>query len=260
MIYYPLTTLMIGGIRDILIISTPHDLPLIENLLGDGSRFGITLSYAVQSSPDGLAQAFIIGEEFLKGASKTVLILGDNLLYGSGLQITLRNAITNNEGATVFSYHVANPKSYGVVECGADNNVISIEEKPECPKSNFAAVGLYIFDDRVVEFSKKVKPSERGELEITDLNRMYLNEEKLQNVGLGRGYFWIDTGTTDTLLEASCFVQMVQNRMLYMIGCPEEVAFTLGWLTAEQLAEIAQEFGLKTSYDMYLHELSKSGA
>ena len=252
MIYYPLGTLMLAGIRDILIISTPEDVPRFNNLLGDGSQFGISLSYAVQPSPDGLAQAFIIGREFV-GNDTCAMILGDNIFYGGYFRKNLSDAVENakNGYATIFGYYVKDPERFGIVEFDNNRNVVSVEEKPEHPKSNYCITGLYFYDNRVAKMAKRVKPSARGELEITDLNRMYLNEGKLKVQLLGRGFSWLDTGTMDSLMEASTFVQTVQNRQGVVISAPEEIAYYEGWITKEQLLESAKLYG-KSPYGEHL--------
>lgn len=257
MIYYPLSTLMLAGIKDILIISTPTDTPRFEELLGDGSNFGINLSYAVQESPDGLAQAFLIGEEFI-GNDSCAMVLGDNIFYGGWFRKNLREAVENAENgqATIFGYYVKDPERFGIVEFDQDKNVLSVEEKPENPKSNYCITGLYFYDNRVVEMAKKVKPSKRGELEITDLNRMYLEEAKLKVQVLGRGFAWLDTGTMDSLMEASAFVQTVQNRQGVVISAPEEIAYNAGWITKEQLLESAKLYG-KSPYGEHLHRVAE---
>ena len=242
MIYYPLSTLMLAGIRDILIISTPEDTGKFEDLLGDGSHFGIHISYKVQPKPEGLAQAFIIGEDFIGGDS-CAMILGDNIFYGHGLVERLRRARDNKGKATVFGFLVDDPERFGVVEFDEDMNAISIEEKPEHPKSNFAVTGLYFYDNKVVEMAKKVKPSARGELEITDLNRMYLEEGRLSVQNLGRGFAWMDTGTMDSLLEAADFVRMVERNQGIVISAPEEIAYNAGWITKDQMAESIKKYG-----------------
>ena len=244
MIYYPLSTLMLAGIKDILIISTPEDTPRFEELLGDGSKFGIDLSYAVQPSPDGLAQAFIIGEDFI-GDDTCAMVLGDNIFYGSYFRKNLADAgKAAEEGyATIFGYYVRDPERFGIVEFDKNRNVISVEEKPQHPKSNYCITGLYFYDNRVVKMAKQVKPSARGELEITDLNRLYLNEGKLKVQLLGRGFAWLDTGTMDSLMEASIFVQTVQNRQGVVISAPEEIAYMEGLITKEQLLESAELYG-----------------
>ena len=254
MIYYPLSTLMLAGIRDILIISTPTDLPNFERLLGDGSSYGINLSYAVQPSPDGLAQAFIIGEEFIAGDS-CAMVLGDNIFYGSGLKKHLREAAAKENGATVFGYYVEDPERFGIVEFDENGKAISIEEKPKNPKSNYCVTGLYFYDSRVCEFAKKVKPSSRGELEITDLNKMYLEEGTLDVVTLGRGFAWLDTGTIDALSEATEFVKVVENRQGIKISAVEEIAYKNGWITKEKLLESAEKYG-KSPYGTHLKNVA----
>ena len=254
MIYYPLATLMLAGIRDILIISTPHDLPLFEKLLGDGSHFGIKLSYAEQPSPDGLAQAFLIGEEFIAG-SACAMILGDNIFYGNGLRRHLRTAAANEKGATIFGYYVDDPERFGIVEFDKDGRAISIEEKPEHPKSNYCVTGLYFYDNRVVDFAKQVKPSARGELEITDLNRMYLEDGSLNVVTMGRGYAWLDTGTVESLAEATDFVRVVEDRQGIKISAIEEIAYMNGWIDKEQLMEAALLYG-KSAYGKHLKNVA----
>ena len=258
MIYYPLSVLMMAGIRDILIISTPTDLPNFERLLGDGSQYGINLSYAVQPSPDGLAQAFIIGEEFIDGDS-CALVLGDNIFSGNGLKRHLRRAVADaqeSKGATVFGYHVDDPERFGVVEFDENYNAISIEEKPEHPKSNYAVTGLYFYDNRVCDFAKQVKPSARGELEITTLNQMYLEDGTLNVVTLGRGYAWLDTGTMESLFEASEFVRAVERSQGLSVSVIEETAFENGWITREQLMEAAQKYG-KSVYGQHLKKVAE---
>ena len=253
MIYYPLSTLMLSGIRDILIISTPTDLPNFERLLGDGSQFGVSLSYAEQPSPDGLAQAFIIGEDFI-GGEPCALVLGDNIFYGNGLSRHLRRAVEKAEsqgGATVFGYHVDDPERFGVVEFDADFNAVSIEEKPEHPKSSYAVTGLYFYDSRVCEMAKQVRPSARGELEITTLNQMYLHDGSLSVVTLGRGYAWLDTGTMESLYEASEFVRSVERAQDLPVSVPEEIAFENGWIDRDTLAEAAARYG-KSVYGAHL--------
>lgn len=252
MIYYPLSTLMLAGIKDILIISTPDDTPRFEELLGDGSKFGINLSYAVQPSPDGLAQAFLIGEEFI-GNDTCAMVLGDNIFYGSYFRKNLADAVkAAEEGyATIFGYYVKDPERFGIVEFDKNRNVVSVEEKPQHPKSNYCITGLYFYDNRVVKMAKQVKPSARGELEITDLNRLYLNEGKLKVQLLGRGFAWLDTGTMDSLMEASIFVQTVQNRQGVVISAPEEIAYMEGLITKEQLLESAELYG-KSPYGEHL--------
>lgn len=254
MIYYPLSTLMLAGIRDILIISTPTDLPNFERLLGDGSDYGINLSYAVQPSPDGLAQAFIIGEEFIDGDS-CAMVLGDNIFYGSGLGKHLREAAAREEGATVFGYYVDDPERFGIVEFDENGKAVSIEEKPAHPKSNYCVTGLYFYDKRVVELAKQVKPSARGELEITDLNRMYLEDGTLNVVTLGRGYAWLDTGTMDALSEATEFVKVIENRQGIQISAIEEIAYKNGWISREKLLESAERYG-KSPYGAHLKKVA----
>ena len=252
MIYYPLSTLMLAGIKDILIISTPDDTPRFEELLGDGSKFGINLSYAVQPSPDGLAQAFLIGEDFI-GDDTCAMVLGDNIFYGSYFRKNLADAVkAAEEGyATIFGYYVKDPERFGIVEFDKNRNVVSVEEKPQYPKSNYCITGLYFYDNRVVKMAKQVKPSARGELEITDLNRLYLNEGKLKVQLLGRGFAWLDTGTMDSLMEASTFVQTVQSRQGVVISAPEEIAYFEGLITKEQLLESAELYG-KSPYGEHL--------
>ncbi len=258
MIYYPLSTLMLAGIKDILIISTPRDLPNFESLLGDGSDFGINLSYKVQPSPDGLAQAFIIGEEFI-GDDSCAMVLGDNIFYGNGFSRMLKSAAENAEKsgrASVFGYYVDDPERFGVVEFDKDGKVISVEEKPKEPKSNYAITGLYFYDKRVVEYAKAVKPSARGELEITDLNRMYLEDGTLDVKLLGRGFAWLDTGTMDSLIEAASFVQMVEKRQGVKISAPEEIAYMQGWISKEKLLESAKRYG-KSPYGKHLEKVAE---
>ncbi|GGM99996.1 glucose-1-phosphate thymidylyltransferase [Dyadobacter beijingensis] len=252
MIYYPLSILMLAGIREILIISTPHDLPHFEKLLGDGSRLGCQFSYAVQPSPDGLAQAFIIGEEFI-GDDKVALILGDNIFYGSGLS-TLLQSNNDPDGGVIFAYQVHDPERYGVVEFDKSNNVISIEEKPVEPKSNYAVPGLYFYDNDVVEIAKTIPPSPRGELEITDVNRVYLERGKLKVGVLNRGTAWLDTGTFQSLMQAGQFVQVIEERQGLKVGCIEEIAYRMGFINAEQLREIARPL-LKSGYGTYLERI-----
>lgn len=256
MIYYPLSTLMLAGIRDILIISTPTDLPNFERLLGDGSRYGVNLSYKVQPSPDGLAQAFTLGEEFI-GDEPCAMVLGDNIFYGAGLGDHLKKAVeaAQNGQATVFGYYVNDPERFGIVEFDNNWRVISVEEKPKQPKSNYAITGLYFYDKRVVELAKQVKPSARGELEITDLNRMYLEDGTLNVQLLGRGYAWLDTGTMDTLVEAAEFVQVIEQRQGIMISAPEEIAYRHGWITREELLKSADTYG-KSPYGEHLHRVA----
>ena len=256
MIYYPLSTLMLAGIRDILIISTPTDLPNFERLLGDGSRYGVNLSYKVQPSPDGLAQAFTLGEDFI-GDEPCAMVLGDNIFYGAGLGDHLKKAVeaAQNGQATVFGYYVNDPERFGIVEFDEAGHVISVEEKPKQPKSNYAITGLYFYDKRVVELAKQVKPSARGELEITDLNRMYLEDGTLNVQLLGRGYAWLDTGTMDTLVEAAEFVQVIEQRQGIMISAPEEIAYRHGWITREELLKSADTYG-KSPYGEHLHRVA----
>lgn len=256
MVYYALSTLMLAGIRDILIISTPTDLPNFERLLGDGSRYGIRLSYEVQPSPDGLAQAFMLGEEFIAGDS-CAMVLGDNIFYGAGLSERLEMAVHHAENgqATVFGYYVNDPERFGIVEFDGEGRVISVEEKPKHPKSNYAITGLYFYDNRVVELAKQVKPSARGELEITDLNRMYLEAGDLNVQLLGRGYAWLDTGTMDTLVEAAEFVQVIEKRQGIMISAPEEIAYRNGWITKQQLLQSADAYG-KSPYGEHLRHVA----
>lgn len=253
MIYYPLSALMLAGIREILIISTPHDLPLYRNLLGDGSQWGVSFEYAEQPRPEGLAQAFVIGRNFLNGAP-ACLILGDNIFYGHGLITELAAAMDEDDSATIFGYYVRDPKRYGVIEFDGSGNVLSIEEKPAKPKSNYAAVGLYFYDSRITEIASQIKPSARGELEITDVNNVYLEQNKLKVRLLGRGVAWLDTGTHDSMLQASNFVQTVQQRQGLMISCPEEIAFRLGWIDAEQVMAMAEPLR-KNHYGDYLIRL-----
>lgn len=258
MIYYPLSVLMLAGIRDILIISTPKDLPNFERLLGDGSHYGVNFSYKVQPSPDGLAQAFILGEEFIAG-EPCALVLGDNIFYGNGLGNTLRKAVRmaeGGEGASVFGYYVDDPERYGVVEFDENKKAVSIEEKPAVPKSHYAVTGLYFYDERVTEFAKQVKPSARGELEITDLNRMYLDAGSLNVRTLGRGYAWLDTGTMDSLYEAGEFVRTVQRAQGLPISVVEEIAYENGWITKDELMESAQRYG-KSPYGQHLKDVAE---
>lgn len=256
MIFYPLSTLMLAGIRDILVISTPNDLPRFQALLGDGSQYGISLSYAVQPKPEGLAQAFIIGEDFIDGDS-CALVLGDNIFYGNGLARMLRRAVAQgekNQGATVFGYYVDDPQRFGVVEFDENGHAVSIEEKPAEPKSNYAVTGLYFFDSRVCEFAKQVRPSARGELEITSLVDMYLQDESLDVVTLGRGYAWLDTGTMESLFEASNFVRTIEESTSVMISVPEEIAFENGWIGVDRLAEVASQYA-KSPYGEHIQNI-----
>ncbi|SIQ68683.1 Glucose-1-phosphate thymidylyltransferase [Aromatoleum tolulyticum] len=255
MIYYPLSTLMLAGIRDILIISTPQDTPRFEHLLGDGSRWGLNLQYAVQPSPDGLAQAFIIGEKFI-GSDPSALVLGDNIFYGHDLAQLLASAMARREGASVFAYHVHDPERYGVAEFDTTGKVLSIEEKPAKPKSNYAVTGLYFYDQHVVELAKNLKPSPRGELEITDLNRLYLDQRSLSVEIMGRGYAWLDTGTHESLLDASQFIQTIEKRQGLKVACPEEIAYRLGWIDARALEALAQPL-CKNGYGRYLMTILK---
>jgi len=257
MIYYPLSTLMLAGIRDILIISTPQDTPRFQQLLGDGSQWGLNLQYEVQPSPDGLAQAFLIAESFLGGGS-CALVLGDNIFHGHDLQTLVKVANQTQGGATVFAYHVQDPSRYGVVEFDQQGQVLSIEEKPVEPKSNYAVTGLYFYDSQVVEIAKTLKPSGRGELEITDINRIYLERGQLNVKLMGRGYAWLDTGTHDSLLEAGQFIATLEQRQGLKVACPEEIAFRAGWIDAAQLAELARPL-LKNGYGRYLMQCLEAG-
>lgn len=250
MIYYPLSTLMLAGIRDILVISTPQDTPRFQQLLGDGNQWGLNLQYAVQPSPDGLAQAFLIGEGFI-GNCPSALILGDNIFYGHDFHHLLANAMARANGASVFAYHVHDPERYGVVEFDDQGRVLSLEEKPRQPKSNYAVTGLYFYDHLVIDLAKTLKPSVRGELEITDLNRLYLDQGQLNVEIMGRGYAWLDTGTHGTLLEASQFIATLENRQGLKVACPEEIAFRQGWINSEQLTRLAQPL-TKNGYGRYL--------
>ena len=251
MIYYPLSVLMNAGIRDILIISTPSDTPRFESLLGDGHQFGVNLSYAVQPSPDGLAQAFIIGEDFI-GDDSVAMVLGDNIFHGHGLKKRLLRAANKKEGATVFGYYVDDPERFGIVEFDKNGKAVSIEEKPEHPKSNYCVTGLYFYDNRVVEYAKNLKPSARGELEITDLNKMYLEEDLLDVELLGRGFAWLDTGTHDSMLQASLFVQTMELNKGVKISCLEEIAFNQGFITKEELLKKIEKYGFKNDYYNYV--------
>jgi glucose-1-phosphate thymidylyltransferase len=250
MIYYPLSTLMLAGVRDVLVISTPQDTPRFEQLLGDGSRWGLRLQYAVQPAPEGLAQAFLIGERFI-GSDSCVLVLGDNVFYGHDLAADMRGAYAREKGATVFAYPVQDPERYGVVEFDGNGRAISIEEKPPKPKSRYAVTGLYFYDNRVVEIARHLAPSPRGELEITDVNRRYLEDGALDVVVMGRGHAWLDTGTHDALVEASLYVQTLEKRQGLKICCPEEIAFRMGYITADQLRSLAAPL-LKNGYGKYL--------
>ena len=256
MVFYPISVLMMAGIREILIISTPDDMPGFKRLLGDGSQFGVEFSYAIQPSPDGLAQAFIIGEEFINGDS-CALVLGDNIYFGESFGKKLENVVQRSEGATVFGYQVLDPERFGVVEFDEHNRAISLEEKPEQPKSNWAVTGLYFYDKDVVEMAKQVKPSHRGELEITTLNEMYLEKNSLHVEKLGRGFAWLDTGTHDSLLEASQFIHTIEKRQGYKVACLEEIAYKKGWLTKQQVASQAKLLA-KTGYGQYLQRLVDS--
>ena len=255
MIYYPLSVLMLAGIKEILVISTPRDVFVFEELLEDGNKFGLKISYAVQQNPNGLAEAFLIGEKFI-GNDSCALVLGDNIFYGHGFTGMLRAASLKKKGATIFGYYVNNPKDFGVVEFDEKGKAISLEEKPENPRSNYAIPGLYFYDNTVVEKAKRVKPSKRGELEITTLNEMYLNEKNLNVVSLGRGMAWLDTGTHDALLEASNFVKTIQSRQGVMVACPEEIAYRNGWIDRNKIKELAKPL-LKSEYGKYLLALIK---
>ncbi len=255
MIYYSLSTLMLSGIQDILIISTPDDTPRFESLLGDGSQWGLNISYKVQPSPDGLAQAFILGDTFV-GNDLSALILGDNIFYGHDFNELLSNAMVRSDGATVFAYHVHDPERYGIAEFDKANKVLSLEEKPKNPKSNYAVTGLYFYDKDVVAMAKSLKPSARGELEITDLNRLYLEKQKLNVEIMGRGYAWLDTGTHDSLLEASQFIATLENRQGLKVSCPEEISYRRGWINASQLEKLAAPLS-KNGYGQYLQRVLK---
>lgn len=255
MIYYPLSTLMLAGIRDILIISTPQDTPRFEQLLGNGSQWGLNIQYKVQPSPDGLAQAFILGEEFI-GEDNCALVLGDNIFYGHDLPRLLEGAASQQEGATVFAYHVSDPERYGVVEFDKDGTAIGLEEKPQQPKSNYAITGLYFYDNDVIEMAKSLTPSERGELEITDINRIYMQQGRLSVAMMRRGYAWLDTGTHQSMIEASNFIATIEERQGLKVSCPEEIAFRRGFIDAEQLRVLAEPLK-KTGYGQYLLNLTK---
>jgi len=255
MVYYPLSTLMLAGIRDVLVISTPQDTPRFEQLLGDGSQWGMSLQYAVQPSPDGLAQAFIIGEKFI-GNESSALVLGDNIFYGHIFPRLLESAMQRQEGATVFAYHVKDPERYGVAEFDANGKVLSLEEKPKAPKSNYAVTGLYFYDNQVVELAKNLRPSPRGELEITDLNRLYMEQDMLNVEIMGRGYAWLDTGTHESLLEASQFIATIESRQGLKVSCPEEIAFRQNWINAAQLEKLADPLS-KNGYGQYLLRVIK---
>lgn len=255
MIYYPLSTLMLAGIRDILIISTPQDTPRFEQLLGDGSQWGLNLQYAVQASPDGLAQAFVIGEQFV-GNSPSALVLGDNIFHGHDFHELLGNAMQREQGASVFAYHVHDPERYGVAEFDAQGKVLSLEEKPQAPKSSYAVTGLYFYDNQVVDLAKSLKPSARGEYEITDLNRLYLEQGQLNVEIMGRGYAWLDTGTHESLLEAGQFIATLEHRQGLKIACPEEIAWRYGWIDAAQLEKLAKPLA-KNGYGQYLQRILK---
>ncbi|MGX2945089.1 glucose-1-phosphate thymidylyltransferase RfbA [Enterococcus alishanensis] len=257
MIYYPMSTLMLAGIKDILIISTPQDTPRFEDLFGDGNELGINLSYAVQESPDGLAQAFIIGEGFI-GDDSVCLVLGDNIYYGDGLSRMLQRSAELTEGATVFGYHVNDPERFGVVEFDADMQAISIEEKPEEPKSNYAVTGLYFYDNDVIEIAKNIKPSPRGELEITDVNKEYLKRNKLSVEVMSRGFAWLDTGTHESLLEASTFISTIEKRQNLKVACLEEISYRMGYISREQLIKLAQPLK-KNQYGQYMLRLAEEG-
>ena len=255
MIYYPLSTLMLAGMRDVLVISTPQDTPRFQQLLGDGSQWGMNLQYAVQPSPDGLAQAFIIGEQFI-GNAPSALVLGDNIYYGHDFQPLLKAADAQSSGATVFAYHVTDPERYGVVQFNAQGQAVSIEEKPKAPKSNYAVTGLYFYDAQVVDIAKAVKPSARGELEITSVNQAYMQQGQLNVQTMGRGYAWLDTGTHDSLLDASQFIATLENRQGLKVACPEEIAWRSGWINASQLEALVQPL-TKNGYGQYLMQILK---
>lgn len=255
MIYHPLTTLMLAGIREILVISTPQDTPRFKQLLGDGKKWGLELSYAVQNEPEGLAQAFLIGESFI-GQDPCALVLGDNIFYGQGFSSILQEAAKTKSGATVFAYRVQDPERYGVIEFEATGRAVSIEEKPQNPRSQYAVTGLYFYDNKVIKYAKSLKPSKRGELEITDLNRIYLEGNELRVVNLGRGYAWLDTGTHESLLEASQFIQTIEHRQGVKVASPEEVAYRMNFISKEQLLGLAQSLA-KTRYGQYLFQIAE---
>lgn len=257
MIYYPLATLMLAGVRDVLVINTPHEQPLFQRLLGDGSQWGININYAVQPSPDGLAQAFLIGKQFI-GSDPSCLVLGDNIFYGVGLTERMKRAASRETGATVFGYFVKDPERYGVAEFDSEGKVVGLEEKPSQPKSNYAVTGLYFYDNRVVDFASSLTPSPRGELEITDLNRCYLNDKSLHLEQLGRGYAWLDTGTHESLMEAGNYIQTIENRQGLKVCCPEEIAYVNKWIDGEQLLKLAAPLS-KTGYGQYLQNLIRQG-
>jgi glucose-1-phosphate thymidylyltransferase len=257
MIYYPLATLMLAGIREVLVINTPHEQEMFQRLLGDGSQWGIDIRYAVQPSPDGLAQAFTIGRDFVAG-QPSCLVLGDNIFYGVGLTERLKRAAARETGATVFGYWVRDPQRYGVAEFDADGRVIDLEEKPAQPKSHYAVTGLYFYDDRVCDYAATLQPSPRGELEITDLNRCYLDDSSLHLEQLGRGFAWLDTGTHESLMEAGNYIQTIENRQGLQVCCPEEIAYNQGWIDAEQLLQLAAPLA-KTAYGQYLQQLVRQG-
>jgi len=257
MVYYPLSVLMLAGIRDVLVINTPHEQALFQALLGDGSQWGISIHYAAQPKPEGLAQAFLIGREFVAG-QPSCLILGDNIFYGHGLTDVLRRAAQRTHGATVFGYWVRDPQRYGVAEFDATGRVVGLEEKPAAPKSNYAVTGLYFYDQRVCDYAAELKPSPRGELEITDLNRRYLEDESLMLEKLGRGYAWLDTGTHESLVEASSYIQTIENRQGLKVCCPEEIAWSNGWIDAEQVLRLAKPLA-KNGYGQYLQQLVRQG-
>jgi len=258
MVYYPLSTLMLAKIREILVISTPHDISQYEELLGDGSKWGLEIQYAVQPSPDGLAQAFIIGESFINDAP-SALVLGDNIFYGHSFQELLSSANARKAGATIFAYHVKNPERYGVAEFNNQGQVLSLEEKPVQPKSNYAITGLYFYDNKVIDYAKQIQPSGRGELEITDLNRIYLEQGALSVKLMGRGYAWLDTGTHESLIEAHQFVQTIENRQGLKIACPEEIAFNQNWIDSSQIKKLAAPM-IKSGYGQYLMQVIKEAA